>query len=233
MMFESLAAFYNSKEWRNLRANLIIERTNKKDGILYCEYSGKPLVKSFDIVAHHKKPLTMENVNDLDVSLNTENIMIVSQNAHNEIHARFGYTAERKVYYVYGAPCSGKTTFVQSIKGNSDLIVDMDNIWQCITGGKRYEKPNALKANAFAVRDCLLDMIKTRAGKWEKAFVIEGGARKSDRERKLMLLGAEPIFIDTDMETCLNRLASDENRTDLQKAEWKTYIENWFEEFSG
>ena len=230
-MFTSLSQFYNSDVWRTFRLQLIDERTNKDDGILYCEFSGKPLIKAYDIVAHHKIPLTMANVNDFNVSLNPENIMLVSQQAHNEIHGRFGYTAQRKVYYVYGAPCSGKTTFVNSIKGNSDLVVDMDNIWQCITGGQRYDKPNALKQNAFAVRDCLLDAVKTRSGKWERAFVIEGGARKSDRERRIALLGAEAIYIDTDKETCLKRLASDENRTQLQKEQWNIYINDWFEEY--
>jgi len=230
-MFTSLAQFYNSEIWRVFRLQLIDERTNKTDGILYCEHSGKPLVKSFDIVAHHIKPLTMANVNDFSVSLNPENIMLVSQSAHNEIHARFGYTAQRKVYYVYGAPCSGKTTFVNSIKGNSDIVFDIDNIWECLTG-ERYNKPNALKANVFALRDSLTDMIRTRTGKWERAYFIEGGARKSDRERKIALLGAEPIFIDTDKETCLNRLASDDKRTKEQKAEWTKFIEQWFEDYT-
>lgn len=230
-MFTSLPQFYTSEEWRSLRVQIIHERTSD-DGILYCEYSGKPLVQTYDIVAHHKIPLTMDNVNDYDVSLNPANIMIVSQASHNEIHARFGYTAQRKVYYVWGAPCSGKTTFVNKIKGNSDLVVDMDNIWQCITGGIRYEKPNALKTNAFAVRDCLLDMVRTRAGKWEKCFVIEGGARNSDRRRRIESLGAEDIFIDTDKQTCLERLASDLTRTSEQKEQWKQYIEQWFEDYT-
>lgn len=230
-MYTSLPQFYNSDEWRKLRMQIIHERTSE-DGTLYCEFSGKPLVRSYDVVAHHKVPLTMDNVNDLNVSLNPENIMIVSQEAHNEIHARFGFMAQRKVYYVWGAPCSGKTTFVDSVKGNSDLVVDMDNIWQCITGGKRYEKPNALKTNAFAVRDCLLDMVRTRAGKWEKAFVIEGGARNSDRRRRIESLGAEDIFIDTDEKTCLKRLASDDTRSTEQKLEWQKYIERWFEEYT-
>lgn len=228
-MFTSLPQFYNSTEWRNLRAMLIQERTSA-DGTLYCEHSGKPLVKNYDIVAHHKIPLTMANVNDFTISLNPENIMIVSQTAHNEIHGRFGYNAERKVYYVWGSPCSGKTTFVNSIKGNSDIVLDMDNIWECITG-ERYLKPNALKTNAFIIRDTMTDMIRTRAGRWERAFVIEGGARKSDRERKIALLGAEPIFIDETKETCLARLASDEKRTQEQKAEWEKYINEWFEDF--
>lgn len=232
MRFNSLSQFYNSTEWREFRRLLIAERTNKDDGILYDELSGKPLLKSYDIVLHHKTPLTMQNVNDFAVSLNGENIMIVSQQSHNEIHARFGYVAQRKVYYVYGAPCSGKNTFVENIKGNSDIVVDIDNIWQCVTGGARYVKPNALKTNVFAVRDLLIDQIKTRAGKWEKAFIIEGGAFKGERTRKIEVLGAEPIFIDTDKETCLKRLASDKNRTQEQKKEWKKYIEQWFNDYS-
>lgn len=230
-MFTSLSQFYNSDKWRTFRLQLIDERTNKKDGILYSEYSGKPIIEQYDIVAHHKTPLTMANVNDYNISLNPENIMLVSQRDHNEIHARFGFMAERKVYFVYGAPCSGKTTFVNNIKGNSDIVLDIDNIWQCITGGERYVKPKALNANAFGLRECLFDMIKTRAGKWERAFVIEGGAHKGDRTRKIALLGAEPIFINTDKETCLQRLATDLKRNETQKQEWTQYINEWFENF--
>ncbi|MGA4517401.1 hypothetical protein ACPA0F_09040 [Solibacillus silvestris] len=231
MAFTSLSQFYNSDKWRTFRQTLIQERTNKADGVLYSEYSGKPLIKSYDIVLHHIKYLTMANVNDFSISLNPENIMILSQTEHNEIHSRFGFCTERKVYYVYGAPCSGKTSFVNSIKGNSDIVVDMDNIWQCITGGERYEKPNALKQNAFTVRDCLTDMIRTRAGKWEKAFVIEGGAMKGERERKIALLGAEPIFMNESMETCLKRLYGDCKRL-KQRDEYERYIRKWFDDFT-
>lgn len=230
-MFTSLAQFYNSDEWRTFRLNLIAERMNKTDGIIYCEYSGKPILKSYDIVLHHIKPLTMANVNDYSVSLNPENIMIVNQKSHNIIHKRFGYCTQRKVYLVYGSPCSGKTTFVNDIRGNSDLIVDIDNIWQCVTGGERYFKPPALKTNVFAVRDTLYDNIKTRAGKWERAFVIAGVPLKGERERLITTLGAEPIFIDTDRETCLQRLANDINRTPEQKNEWIAFIDNWWRDY--
>jgi hypothetical protein len=228
-MFTSLSQFYNSKEWRLFRLNLIVERT-RSDGFVYDEVTGEKILKAYDIVAHHKQELTLENVNDFNISLNPDNIQLVSQRTHNEIHSRFGYASGRKVYYVYGASCAGKTSYVNSIKGNSDIVLDMDNIWQCITGGNRYDKPNALKTNAFIVRDCITDMIRTRTGKWQRAFVIEGGARKSDRERKIELLGAEPIFIDTDKETCLKRLASDDKRTD--KEQWAKYIEQWFEDYT-
>ena len=229
-MFNSLAQFYNSEQWRNFRAGLILARVNPADGILYDEHSGRPLVNAFDIVAHHKIPLTMQNVNDFSISLNPANIMLVSQRSHNELHSRFGYCTQRKVYLVHGAPCSGKTSFVNSIKGNSDLIVDIDNVWECITG-KRYEKPNALKTNVFTLRDCLLDMVKTRAGKWERAFIIETAPHKSERERKIQMLGAECIHIDTSKEVCIERLYQDESRRDVRE-QWKKYIEEYFSQYS-
>ena len=228
--FTSLSQFYTSDEWRGFRASLLSERVNPNDGILYDEHNGKPLLNSYDIVAHHKIPLTMANVNDYSISLNPENIMLVSHRSHNEIHARYGFATLKKVYYVYGAPCSGKSTFVHESKGNSDLVLDIDLIWQAVTGGALYEKPDALKAAVFAMRDTLLDIVKTRTGKWERAWVIEGGALKSDRERRISALGAEDIFIQCDKETCLERLASDNTR-ELVREQWRGYIDDWFNRY--
>lgn len=228
--FTSLSQFYTSDEWRCFRASLLSERVNPNDGILYDEHNGKPLLNSYDIVAHHKIPLTMQNVNDYSISLNTKNIMLVSHRSHNEIHARYGFATLKKVYYVYGAPCSGKSTFVHESKGNSDLVLDIDLIWQAVTGGALYEKPDALKAAVFALRDTLLDIVKTRMGKWERAWVIEGGANKADRERRINALGAEDIFIQCDKETCLQRLASDNTR-ELVREQWRGYIDDWFNRY--
>ena len=226
-MWRTLSEFYISKEWRGFRKQLIHERTNKADGILYDEYSGEPLLKSYDIIAHHKQELTLQNVNDYAISLNPENIMLVSHRSHNEIHSRFGYEQGRKVYFVYGAPCSGKSTWVQQIKGNSDIVADIDLIWQAITGGSKYQKPDALKANAFQLYNAVLDMVKTRQGKWARAYVIAGGAHKGQRERTIKELGAEPVFIDTDKETCLQRLHSDQERQAVA-SQWEKYIDDWF-----
>ena len=224
MMWRTLHDFYTSKEWRAFRETLIHQRT-KPDGVLYDELNGQPLIKAYDIIAHHKQQLTVQNVNDYSISLNPDNIMLVSMRSHNEIHKRFGYAQGRKVYYVYGAPCSGKSSYVESIKGNSDIIADIDLIWAAITGGQRYVKPDALKVNAFQLYSAVLDQIKTRAGKWERAYIITGGAHKGQRERQLAELGAEPIFIDTPKEVCLQRLNGDTQRDITQ---WAGYIDEWF-----
>lgn len=193
---------------------------------MYCQHSGKPLLNSYDIVAHHIKPLTLQNVNDYAISLNPENILLVSQRAHNEIHARFGYCAQRKVYIVHGAPCSGKTSFVNGIKGNSDLVVDIDSLWEAVTG-KRYFKPAAVKVGVFAMRDALLDIVKTRAGNWERCYIIMGLPFKAERERMRDVYGAELIHIDTDEQTCLQRLQADDSRREYA-GEWQKYIAEYF-----
>ena len=230
-MFTSLSEFYTSKIWRDFRQSIISERTDPSMGFVRDEVTGKPILQDYDIIAHHVIPLTMENVNDFDISLNPANIQLVSHKTHNQLHKRFGYSnAQRKVYFVYGAPCSGKTSFVNSVKGNSDIVLDIDNIWSCLTNSKKYDKPNALKQNVFVVRDCIFDMIRTRTGKWERAYVIDGGALKSERERKIAELGAEPIFINTGMEECISRLRADETRSAVV-ADWEQYIRVWFDNF--
>ena len=223
-MWRTLHDFYVSKEWRTFREMLIHQRT-KPDGVLYDELNGQPLIKAYDIIAHHKQQLTVQNVNDYSISLNPDNIMLVSMRSHNEIHKRFGYAQGRKVYYVYGAPCSGKSSYVESIKGNSDIVADIDLIWAAITGGQKYFKPDALKTYAFQLYTAVLDQIKTRAGKWERAYIVTGGAHKGQRERQLAELGAEPIFIDTPKEVCLQRLNGDTQRDVTQ---WAGYIDEWF-----
>lgn len=228
-MWRTLNSFYNSDEWRRIRRQLIAERTDMQAGFVIDEYSGEPILHEYDIIAHHKTELTLQNVNDFDISLNPDNIMLVSHRSHNAIHSRFGYASGRKVYYVYGAPCSGKSSYVESIRGNSDIICDIDLIWQALTG-KRYYKPDALKSNAFSLYNALLEQIKTRQGKWQRAYIIAGGAHKGDRERLIQSMGAEPIFIDTPKETCIEHLYNDEERVNV-RSEWEGYIDTWFTRF--
>lgn len=228
-MFKSLFDFYNSQLWRDFRRQLIADRTDPADGFARDELTGQPILKEWDIIAHHKTELTLQNVNDFSISLNPDNIMLVSHRSHNEIHARFGYACGKKVYYVYGAPCSGKTHYVNSVKGNSDLIVDIDNIWQALTG-ERYYKPDALKACVFTLHNDLLDMCKTRQGRWSRAYIIAGGARREDRERTIKATGAEPILIQATEEQCIARLMGDPERKKYTD-QWQEYVKDWFEKY--
>lgn len=217
----TLNNFYKSKEWTNLLEVLKLERVND-NGDLICEHCGLPLIKKYDIIGHHKIELTEANVNDYDISLNPNNIMLIHFKCHNKIHERFGFERPKKIYIVYGSPCSGKTSFVNDVATSDDLIVDMDKIWECISVCDRYNKPNRLKANAFGVRDTLLDMIKCRVGKWKTAYVIGGYPLKMDRIRLADKLGAELIYIECDKDICISRAKNDD---------WIKFIDEWFNMF--
>ena len=222
-----LANFYQSAPWRNLLSVLKSERLDPQ-GNLLCAHCGKPIVKKYDCIGHHTVPLTEENVNDAAISLNPALIMLVHHGCHNQIHNKLGH-AEQKVYLVWGSPLSGKTSWVQENRNPGDLIVDMDSIWQCISGQKRYTKPPRLNSIAFMVRDQLIDSIRVRRGKWQNAYVIGGYPLIAERERLLSALGAESIHIDTDRETCLARLRCDPDR-DFK--EWSRYLADWWEKYS-
>ena len=215
----NLATFYKSNQWERLRQTLMLERV--KDGLLICDHCGKPITKAYDCIAHHKIELTEDNVNDFTISLNPENIELIHFKCHNIIHQRFeGF--KQTVYLVYGSPCSGKTTWVHDNANEDDLILDIDSIWVSICTSDKYHKPKRLKANVFGIRDCIIDQIKTRKGRWRNAFVIGGYPLRSDRDRMCELLNAEPIYIEATKEECLLRAKNDD---------WKGYIEDWFDSF--
>lgn len=219
----TLNGFYKSKEWESLLEQLKLERVGEA-GILECEHCHKPIVKKYDCIGHHKIELTEANVNDYNISLNPSNIMLIHFRCHNQIHERFGYEQPKKVYIVYGSPCSGKTTWVHENATKDDLILDIDSIWECVSVCDKLHKPNRLKANVFGIRDTLLDQIRTRTGQWKKAFVIGGYPLMMDRQRLAERLSAELIFIECNKDICISRAANDE---------WKKYIDEWFEMYQG
>ena len=214
MMYRTIHDLYVSADFRKLREMLMNERASSSDGVLYCEHCGKPIVQGYDCIAHHIKEVTAGNLNDMSITLNPENIMLVHHLCHNKIHKRFGRII-RKVYMVWGAPRAGKTTYVDEVKDDGDIVIDIDSIWQCI-GDEALNKPNALKPVVFALRDKLYEIVLMRLGAWENAYVIttRPDMRLADK------LGAELIYIPSDRETCLKRCSS---------TQWEKYVNDWFD----
>ena len=221
-----LSSFYHGKEWRKLVEAIRIERVNE-DGQLICEYCGKPIVRKYDAIGHHKVELTEENVNDFEVSLNPDNVVMVHHACHNRIHDKLGYS-RREVYLVYGPPRAGKTTWVRENMTEGDLVVDMDNVWECVSMCDRYVKPKRLNAVVFKVRDVLIDAVKYRLGRWHNAYVIGGYPLSSERERLCRELGAREVFIDATMEECIQRAEGMEGES---TEDWKKFIAEWFERY--
>lgn len=224
-----LDLFYKSKEWLAFRAAYIIDRI-KHDGGSRCDYCGEWIDNPEEITLHHIEELTPTNAGDATIALNPENIKQVHQACHNKIHKHAADTGKR-VFIVYGPPMSGKNTYVKQRAWPGDLIVDIDSIYQAITGLPRYEKPNTLYLNAVALQDLLLDHIKTRYGRWDNAWVVGGYPDKYKRERLAKELGAEVILIESTKELCKARLKLDSERR-LREQEWAGYIDKWFDKYT-
>lgn len=232
-MVWTLDTFYRSKEWEALIKQIRIERANE-DGFVICEMCGQPIVKAYDCIGHHKTHLTEDNVNDATISLNPDNIALVHHGCHNKHHHTGRHTQRaplrREVFLVYGPPLAGKTTFVDSVKVPGDLIIDMDSIWQCISGMQRYKKPTQLKPIAFMMRDNLLDCVKTRCGTWTTAYIIGGYALTGERERMLSTYGAREVAIIPEKAECIKRLMTCGD--DRDREAWMVYIDEWFRRYT-
>lgn len=222
-----LDTFYQSKEWRKLVSLIRLERVNE-DGNIICEYCGKPIVSKYDCIGHHTTFLTEDNVNDADISLNPDRIQLVHHRCHNKIHNKLGYK-RKEIFLVYGSPLSGKTTYVNSVREPGDLIIDIDNIWECVSGCDRYIKPPRLNSVVFGMRDYLMDCVKVRRGKWNNCYIVGGFPLISERERLCKTLGAREIYIESTKEECLQRLELSDDR---DKSEWKKFIENWWRRYA-
>lgn len=232
-MITNLQDFYRSKEWERFVRILAMERADE-NGVITCAHCGKPIIYKYDRIAHHKTHLTLGNVNDVNIALNPENIALVHHRCHNEIHERFGFQKPqeyrpKKVYIVHGSPCSGKSTYTASVAGPADIVMDMDAIWNCISaaeggGGFHASREPKLKQVAFGVRNCILDMIRTRNGDWDNAYIIGTYPRQSDRERMAAIYGAEMVHIDTPRDIC-------ELRAQERPKEWRQYVSEYWEQF--
>lgn len=211
--------FYESDEWLSLKVTLIAERGNK------CEMCGKFIKDKSDIIGHHEIELTEENIKDAKISLNPIYIKLVCPDCHNKKHRRFGYN-KHNVYIVYGPPLSGKNTLVNQLSQYGDLILDLDKIYESISGLSRYNKPNNLRFNVFAIRDKIIDMVKVRYGQWCDAYIIGGYPNKYEREKLAAELRAEIIYCECTKEECYRRV-KDSGRS----SEWVSFIDKWFEQY--
>jgi len=215
---DKLHSFYCSKNWRDLAFRLKVERGGK------CERCGETPLDWAYLIGHHKIDITEDNVDDPAIALNPALVEIICFDCHNKEHRRFGHS--KRVYIVWGSPLSGKTTTVRQMMRYGDIVLDIDALWEAVTMQPKYSKPDNCRYNMFALRDALLDQIKTRYGQWYDAYIIGGYPDKYERERLSQSLGAELIYCESSKEECLKRL----EQSGKPRA-WEQYVNDWWERF--
>lgn len=214
MPLDPIHAFYCRKDYLDLAQACKI----KSGGV--CAKCGGVFDIS-ELRPHHKVELTLDNIDDVNITLNPDNIEVLCHDCHNAAHKRFGYAVGAKhVYLVYGSPCAGKTTYVNSVATRNDLIVDLDKIHRAICICGLYDKPDATKRVAFNVRDYLLDEVRTATPrrKWQDAYIIGTYPDRIDRDMFVQDYGAELVHIDTSKEECIKRAYQDITQSSVRDA---------------
>lgn len=184
-------------------------------------------------MVHHVFPLE----DYPDYKLSDDNLLSCCQNCHNTFHDRnndevteqgiywqrklrqkIGITERQmidtfRVILVWGSPASGKSTYVRERMKLTDMVVDLDYIRQAISMQAR---TTALLDASLAIRSYIYELISKREViKAETVWVVAGVPKLTDREYLLKKLKVnEVILVDTDKETCIQRVMEDDSRTD-------------------
>lgn len=99
--------FYNSTAWKVTRMNVLIK--NKYRCAVCGRYNATEV--------HHIKPLTQENINDIDTTLNEANLMPLCHECHTAITLREKNKARRKelIQVEYSIDAEGRIVKTNSL----------------------------------------------------------------------------------------------------------------------
>lgn len=223
--------FYHSTQWETVR-KIVFERD--KGLCQKCLREKDECIPGDEV--HHKIWLRPSNINDPNITLNTDNLELLCKDCHIGIHKAAAHKRDhqkivasngvyidddgsihrQKVFLVYGAPGSGKSSYVKDKKQDSDLVVDLDCIKQALSMCGTKETPDNLYEIAESIRELLYQMIESKKINARNIWVIASLPTKRQRKELATRLDAELIHMDADIETCIERILSDDNRTDKE-----------------
>lgn len=125
------------------------------------------------------------------------------------------------IYLIYGAPCSGKSTYISEHAKRGDLICDVDLIYAAISGEDPHDADLYVHEIALMLQRELLDIIRERKGEWNDAYVTST-ANTPEKVSKLaeQIKADECILMNTPYEICMNRAKSRPPYFQLLIQEW-------------
>jgi HK97 family phage prohead protease len=129
---------------------------------------------------------------------------------------------------VYGAPCSGKTTYVRENIGKDDIVYDYDEISRAITYGQYHlSKRELTHQYVIDFRLSMINRLKNETA-INNAWFITSFLTDTFQEY-VKDFNPEYIKMDISQDECLARLEKDDMRPD--KEAWTEKIAEWFQKY--
>ena len=251
MAREFAKAFYKSQAWQNARGAYVDERKAFDGGL--CELcQDEPGTE-----VHHKIFLRPENIDDENITLNPENFMLLCYDCHKREHEAARRIAQLqakqrdgkkgvllngsyyyddngeiqpfRAYLVWGAPGSGKTTYVRKHMQPGDVVIDLDLIGRALSMADKTDVPRNVERIAYDIRDYLYTRIAQRELDAKRVWVVASLPKYEQRQQVASQLNAELIYIESTFHECYTHILHDDERKD--KAMQLAIIEKWFRDY--
>ena len=208
------------KKWQKFRAWYLRQYP-------MCEHCSERGVDTPAKDLHHVIPLR-----DGGEKLDEENVQGLCRSCHSRetVKEKKAFARVAKVIFVTGPPASGKTYYVLNNKEKSDLIIDVDMIYQAISGLEFYDRAKGLLGMTLNIRDFVLKELESPSG-IDRAWIIAGMPDAVDREEMAERFGANIIVMEKSVEKCLSHIRGDSRRRS-QEFFWKPLIEKWWSDYT-
>ena len=199
-------SIYHSKEWTAVRNAYISQHPICEDCLTRDQYTTATEV-------HHIKPLS-----DGGDPYDTHNLRSLCHACHMQVHGFKDNTQrprETIINVVYGAPCSGKTTFVNERFKYGDLIFDFDVILSAMSNTPVHSLACQGHVDAvLAMRSALISHITDRICTVPCVWIIITDPSRIRRQLRL----ATFWHIDTPQDVCLARAEADNRGSEIASA---------------
>lgn len=221
--------FYNSIEWRTLSKRLRSEEPFCRSCILRGRHT-------FANVSDHIIPLKLA----WDMRFDRHNIQSLCHQCHNSKRAMEGEMFNDKVIsfpvtLVCGAPCSGKSTYVTERWHRGHAVVDVDAIFQAVSGCQYHENPETLLPVVLDARNAVLARLCLMASDRPTTWIIACAPTRKERDVYRGIFPDLRVHVmPTPKEECIQRAYErTKNSTGgmISYANYRELILDWFRDY--
>ena len=128
---------------------------------------------------------------------------------------------------VCGPPAAGKSTLIREHASLRDIVIDLDEIIEQLSGRGRYEDRSCWVGRALRYRNELLGAL-SRPSRYDAAWFVTGAPRELERSRwSQLLLPKQVIVVDTPTHECIARIRADGSRANVAADQIEAVVKWW------